>query len=710
MARIPLLLALMTEYASRNGTTLPNRRCELLEQYVAMILRPAKHKPAMIETDPLILRAAAERLAFASIDGNGDFDAHDATKDLPTDAQEILDSLVACGLTTEQGARYRFGLPLVQEYLSGCFFAKHRLNEVVSRFDANLSRPWAQTLQFAIERVEDADALARCILEASDDAFSTRLKTLGRCIANGARVSAGVRARVGEALGALWVQEDRAGSFVGELLADGFANPLPTNVRAQVATGAQLEFGGARILVAAADSELTLQTLTAALAVGFPGHVLAWQLAIDRVAPAAARLYLGRAKAIQTQYVAREIQWIAYLLAELAPVADPSDPRVDAATDPEQHPLIRLACMVRLGKAFEVADGALVGAALRELWATEVPGRMPPLELAFKALFMLPDAVNAWRCYLEEVETAKLYAEPTAWWLVGLSPQEAYWRSLVFAIVKAMQRQAIPHLRQLRLSVDVRGSRRDYIDLCLAFLDDSDAFSALSQRLEGLHERDISSWLVLLRRHPQEAVAAGLSRLAGIRKEDRVKVLVLLCFSLRYEIEIADLTGGARGLARALHPTASIAASLLCAWADESPLGSQERLLFLSGALQLGELQVAGMLETELLARLKQKRPLTFEMDRALADSLTALAEAGRSSALDVLLGAARASKWNLAHRAIDQIERSGTRAALDCLVALHNERDVTGRGLLRPQVERLALSLGQRVDRNALGEFVVAR
>jgi hypothetical protein len=99
----------------------------------------------------------------------------------------------------------------------------------------------------------------------------------------------------------------------------------------------------------------------------------------------------------------------------------------------------------------------------------------------------------------------------------------------------------------------------------------------------------------------------------------------------------------------------------------------------------------------EMLAKLKELRPpLDFDTDSALGESLSALAETGHQCELDVFL------------RAADQIEAQGTRAALEGLIVLHREKDGHGRNFLKPHIERLALSLGARIERARDGSNLI--
>src|SRR5262249_27716892 len=161
------------------------------------------------------------------------------------------------GLLRVNRDRYSFVFPIVQEYLAGHHLARGSVEEIVSRFETAATRPWTQALQFAVEISEDCESIVAQVLARPDDAFRTTLKILGRCIANGARVSPTLRAQVADELATRWITENRDGKWTGELLADGFAKPLPKTARERLSTGEQLDFGGAAMIIAADDADLT---------------------------------------------------------------------------------------------------------------------------------------------------------------------------------------------------------------------------------------------------------------------------------------------------------------------------------------------------------------------------------------------------------------------------------------------------------------------
>lgn len=83
------------------------------------------------------------------------------------------------------------------------------------------SFPWAQAIQFALERHVDPSAIVEELLSQPDDTFDTHARLLGRCIANGMRVSDSQRRTVTLRLLSTWIPEHFSKArAVGHLLAD----------------------------------------------------------------------------------------------------------------------------------------------------------------------------------------------------------------------------------------------------------------------------------------------------------------------------------------------------------------------------------------------------------------------------------------------------------------------------------------------------------
>lgn len=213
LARIPLFLALLLATAKPTDS-LPRQRSALLERYLGVTLRPEEFKPSQeFSCTAYELREVAEYLAYVALEHDkvylADREVHRAIKDLSTRASsnEILDCLAACGLLKRTSTQTSFTFPIVLEYLAACYLVSNQLSTIVRRFELAVRRPWAQTLQFALEQHPEADNAVNELLEQPDDAFNTVLRLITRCIINGAQVSEATRAQVGDKLAEAWVSQ-----------------------------------------------------------------------------------------------------------------------------------------------------------------------------------------------------------------------------------------------------------------------------------------------------------------------------------------------------------------------------------------------------------------------------------------------------------------------------------------------------------------------
>lgn len=697
LTRAPLLLALLVHRARSDGSPLPERRIEVFEEYVSSFLRPGAHKPSAIELDEFSLLRCAQRLAFEVLGrdtltlSGSEIVALDECR-----TNGCVDGLVSCGLIRRDGSRIGFVLPLVQEYLAGSYLARRSTQELTDIARSQLSRPWTQALLFAMEQLKDAGPLASAICQFPDDAFSTNLKFLGRAIANGATIPDRIKDDVAESLAKTWKNEGRSGRDAGLIIADAFAKRLPPTARGVLESGEGLEQGGSAILVAAQDDELTLNVLDACLKVPIPGHFQGWQPALDRVRELASAKLIARARRQMGVAPVRVSFWIAYLLGELAPVRSPEDPRTAAAADPSLDLLSRISCHLGIGDPI-VSDNLLV-----EGWkhyvAHEGPTPTPWFHMLIKALLSHPDPVRVWHRCLKAIDHTPLHAKPRAWWLFGLFPADAYWRTMLFGLAERCPSDlALDALGSVDDS-KLNASRQTYLHLCRAFLGDETSYRILADSLETQRKSDISGWLMLMDRFPVAIVAGGISRLRDLPSEDRRELAVSLIFTLRHEVEIRGLSGSASGSARRLHECAGLGADILLEWATSCQVGDKDWFRFMAGAVNLGRQRVAKPLLLALRGRLLEAGPWDSALDDSMAEALAALIEIGATIPTSLLGEALRKSDRNVAHRARDRLARTRTNQALKMLLDDYNSANTINRQLLMKHLESLARSLGRRI------------
>lgn len=218
LARIPLFLALLLATAEPS-TQLPRKRSDLLEHYLHVVFRPNEYKTtAPFDDDPLDLREVAEHLAFAALEqGEIGFTEQEAVRilrarDDESNPTRYVAALTAYGLLKRSANWLTFAFPIVQEYLAAAHILPRSSAEITQEFESSARRPWAQMLQFVVERHPEADVIVNCLLARENDAFGTVLRLIGQCVVNGAQISTSTKTHVGDRLAEIWLSPSYSSS------------------------------------------------------------------------------------------------------------------------------------------------------------------------------------------------------------------------------------------------------------------------------------------------------------------------------------------------------------------------------------------------------------------------------------------------------------------------------------------------------------------
>ncbi|WFU31491.1 hypothetical protein QA635_33970 [Bradyrhizobium brasilense] len=264
LARIPLFLSIMLASWSPNAV-LPRKRADVIETYLGTLFDPGRHESQFLQTlTGTRLRQVAQALAFHSLEreeiGLSRRQALQAIAlhaDVPADA--VLGQLVAAGvLRSASDGRLQFSYPVVQEYLAAAHLVDKESHQIAVRIGDVVKRPWAQVLQFALELLADPTPHVKAMLDAQDDVFSTGLRLIGRCVANGAAVAPELRNEIGSRLARLWGESSyHIRERVGRLIVDAYADPLHPEVRKRLGWRWLLNSGAGEIISRTADPALT---------------------------------------------------------------------------------------------------------------------------------------------------------------------------------------------------------------------------------------------------------------------------------------------------------------------------------------------------------------------------------------------------------------------------------------------------------------------
>ncbi|WP_338524254.1 NACHT domain-containing protein [Pseudomonas batumici] len=305
LCRIPLFLAIFASTLPKSGTV-PTSRAEVLELYIQNALSPERHKGVIkSKISKTQLRCGSEAIASLSLERN-EAAVPDSlirtclSKKLgdPT-GDDCIDTLVQNGILERRGSRLAFSIPTIQEYLAGCVLADTGRLNAEDWIENVYRRPWAQAIQFAVEKIDNADTLLRRQIEHEDDIFHTSLRLAARCVTNGATVSKDLKDTIASKLAsALKSGGFQTSTQISNLIADGFCKPIHDDIRNILTNSSNFFFGRATILARAADSALTLKCLESVLSRQDIRELWSydWHTAIKAVTNEAIELLLRRAR------------------------------------------------------------------------------------------------------------------------------------------------------------------------------------------------------------------------------------------------------------------------------------------------------------------------------------------------------------------------------------------------------------------------------
>lgn len=695
LARIPLFLALLLATAPPSER-LPRRRGDLLEHYLHVILRPAEYKPSVhLNCDPDRLREVAEYLAFMALErgkiGLTEREAYQILRDVKGDAtaNTYIVDLTVCGLLKRSPNWISFVFPIVQEYLVACYLVQHLPDEVAQKFELAVRRPWAQTLQFALEQHPEADRIVSELLEQPDDAFGTVLRLVARCIVNGAQVSMETRNRIGDRLAQLWTSQSwTIQRNVGELLADGFTAPLPPRVRALLERGWGLGIGGDEIVFACSDSDLTCALLKAFLNQNLEHQyrLHKWQSAVDVIASEALEYYIERVKAENT--TDGEIEALASLIRNLSAEHLPTQAYQSVTDDTTLPNIVRLAGYFLGPRPLLNAAFTLVDEIIRAPKA-EDKYRVPGWYLAVDALWCGNNPVDRWRAYVCDRSLSEERRLDVLFSLLDSSLEET---------------KQIDILAQLQTDDSVSLDLKHTILLLRAYLGDCDAMNEVTDLLTELSFEDLTMWAMITSQYRLgDVVLAGLRHLAEIPlgPDQRVRIASGLAFGLTLNVELHGYQAWS-GSGRVLHPAAPECARMVWEWTSEYDGGVEERLSLLIAACQLGYPGADESLSHELACLIDQNGDFFQDSgsDLIVSTALHALEDVGHSLPLDTLQRCVEMSESNAATAAVTMIASHASEEALAVLLQLHNTRaDWHMRDNIVARIEELAGRLGVRLD-----------
>ncbi|MES3055048.1 hypothetical protein O6V14_05340 [Sphingomonas faeni] len=691
LTRIPLFLSLLL--ATWDGATaLPRGRAELIEAYLTTLFRPEEHKDTVRAADPEKLRAACEALSFDLLErgeiGASERDVRKVMADYASpraSADRLHDDALRAGLLRRQGAgRLAFPFPIIQEYLAACHLLAAYRDEIATRADRAVERPWAQAIQFALEQLPDATAIANALLAKPDDAFAGTSRLLGRCIANGMACNPGVVTEVGRRLVAAWPRASFWTSRrIGQLLLQRWTDPLLPELRDALHNRYLIHDGAADILTRIGDGPLVFSVLEAYVAGEISPNIGGLQELVMPQSAAVFEVYLATAKRHADNV--SPLWSIAVLIARLDARRIPAERLAAVAQDRGQPDMIRLAVCRLLKQPLpddfsDMIDRGLRARNFHRRWA------------ARDAIGCAPDLAARLSAYLGDRRLSRVARFDLVDHLRDIiGPAE---------VAKAYIRKA---------SGDTRLDRAVIIRLSLwgAILGDAERFEALVDQLPALSTEEMSTLADMLGDYPAREYGVRLVEALARRRlkpGQKVSISRALMLGAHYKLDRYGLTSA--GLeACPPHAALDLILALIDGWrntagfsrvealgmetiATEAGLaGATERLLLLTNAL-LDEVEIGGYDDP---------------LNSPVRSAISALQDRGAFLSLDRLKRLIETSDSNARIGAIYMAGALGTRTALDYLLERSRavREDWTS---IFQNAEKLAARLNLRVVRTSEG------
>ncbi|WP_231420793.1 hypothetical protein [Sphingomonas sp. Leaf205] len=597
----------------------------------------------------------------------------------------VIEALVVNGIVRRQSSiRFQFPFPIVQEYLAATHLIDHGSETLVDRIDDAIQRPWAQVLQFALELHPDPSPIVAAVLAREDDAFSTGLRLVARCIANGAKVDRAQVAEVTDRLVDYWVHAHYdARDRVGQLIFDAFSRPISPRLRAALHNRWLLNGHGAEMIVREASPDLTMSILEMLLRREIECHSFYHSLkpALSALGDAGFDRIIAASQADDLT----EDEWAGLDdLLKHFPRGSVSRERAIAAVAEPNLPLdLRLNCARIAGSPLLPEAWTLLVAAISNdeltYWKTST------------LLAEMDDRVDRFFALLTDTDIP----EKTRFDLASEAG-----RIFPAADEHAGVIERIVHDPAIDPDIAVIGR------LSAARYGDRSMFEALIEGIPTLSPLIVRETLALFGYHPGEALAERAAELVSERPstpEDVVSFASGADIGMRYVYEMDHGFGGSLR-ETSPHEGTSVWADLLTRWLDRDDLSDGKRMEIATHAGRLGSESAKRALLGMVLAIGDPDDPRHDDGDGFGQTLRTAVDETRRwygPIPIELAERLARARRPNVNYAGIAAIEAAGDRAALDLLLRLHGEAAMRGdRGTLEGSIERLASKLSMFVRR----------
>lgn len=696
LTQIPIFLALMLVMRLERADL---RRSDLLDTYIETLFRPSVFKN--IESESINveqLRRIAERAAFEALETDSIGITHRLFArcvqqiEPRSSADEIREALVRRGVLRSSGlVRLMFPFPIVQEYLASTELLEHTTSDLFHRLGMIFKRPWAQAIQFALERHSDPKQLIDQILDREDDAFHSGLRLLGRCLANGMAATPSQREIIGDRLALIWGRCSwRTNKLINGIIVDALSNPLHRAIRARLGESRLIHEGAGAIVMLHRDSELTMSVMRELLA-GDIEHLLnigELQEEVNRIGTKVFELYIERCR--QGLGIEGDEDAISCLIGHMRIGSVDVDHAYVVAADETLPANVRLAAWSKAERKLDVIiENLIIKGMLGDGYHQHAS--------AAQALSSPSVDVQTIARLLESAEVSAANAESVLNYLI------CDWRNA----------NRHDRIREL-LKVNTLGESLRNLVLLHSINDKYlESLDYLIECMSELSVELISATVSLLghapeRRRVEQIVAAVANRTWSAR--DRVSITAAFATGLRYRMIMFGLHSGSLE-SILVHPGRNVPHELLKSWLALKDYDTNEHLKIILDASRLGVPDASSGLRPILdIALAAYTGEEENNEDHLLCRGIEMLHADGTGLSLTELEQLARGKSYNLASSAVMLIAKGGTQLEANSLIQLYSE---VSNGMLCLSIlsalEPLASRLGIRVIRSGNGLSAVS-
>lgn len=693
LTRIPIFLSLMLVLRLENSDL---RRSQLLESYIETLFRPSAFKKIERESvDVPTLRRIAERAAYEALEG----DSIGLTKHIfersvvsvahQTSVDDAREALIRRGLLRKNGlATLSFPFPIVQEYLASAELLKKSVDEIAQRLSLIFRRPWAQAIQFTLERHQSPELLVTRLLSGPDDVFHTALRLLGRCVANGMHISSDSRDELGGRLAVIWGRGPwRARELVDGIIIDAFSKPVHPAIRERLGDRWLIHHGSGAIVALNRDRELTLSVLSSLLDGDLEHlfHLAELQAELNRVSGEVLELYLERCR--RGNLAEKDADAISCLIGHLdCSNIDQSKP-YSAAMDAGLPLQVRLVAWAKASRELDETIEELIITAMRE------------------------DGYRATSAAAKALACSRICASDVVRILNSGISDAGKRVDLINCLVSEWRGNGLHHrIQELLCVAELGGTCRDVVMLYAITEGDHFLLNDLFDRMSSLQPR-VASMAVMLLGHVQDRAVVELAVEAVSAREwsaeEMVEMSGAFATGLTYRMNMMGLGTGSLE-PRSAHSGRSLPLEIMGRWLDRADHSPLKRLQMSLDCVQLGMPLARAELGTSLRAALNDGAGSRSMSASTAARALEVLHQAGEGLSLDELEQLAKESSYNLADCALGLIAASGSRDDASRLVNLYSQVSPELKSVVLGYLEPLASRHALKVTRES-GNLVIS-